>query len=122
MFRYNPQAAFQADCVRNAEQVILRFSGRLMVDPEAGPPGWQACFDRVSVPAVSLDLGDVTAIDATGLGLLAEVVRTARSQGRRLELLAASPRVRTILSLTRLDTLVGGGAGHGCSREPKIAA
>jgi anti-anti-sigma factor len=120
MARHNPHMTFQADCVRHADQVMLRFSGRLMVDPEDGPPGWTDCVDRAASPVVSIDLGGVTGIDASGLGLLAEVARAVRGQGRRLSLIAANPRVRRLLALTRLDTLVEGGVG--AANGPKLAA
>ena len=121
MLRYEPHAAFRADCVRNAEQLILRFSGRLMVHPDGGPPGWKSCLERTPFQTIAIDLGDVTDIDATGLGLLVELARGARAQGRRVALLAASPRVRKVLSLTRLDTVVDGDVGDGLRRGP-IAA
>lgn len=117
-----PHMAFQADCVRHADQVMLRFSGRLMVDPEDGPPGWRHCLDRSASALVSIDLGGVTGIDATGLGLIAEVAAAVRADGRRLALVAATPRVRRMLELTRLDTLVDGGFGAGVANGPKLAA
>jgi anti-anti-sigma factor len=122
MLRYERRTAFQADCVRNPDQLILRFSGRLMVHPDGAPPGWKSCLERTPSQTVSLDLGEVTEIDATGLGLLVELARTARSQGRRVTLLAASPRVRKVLSLTRLDTIVDGEVGDSRRKGARIAA
>lgn len=96
---------FTADCVRNANQVLLRVSGRL-VDPRPTMPGWHDCLQRLSAADVRVDLGAVTEIDARGLGMLAELTRQTRAGGGRVSVVSASPRVRRLLRVTHLDDLL----------------
>ncbi len=115
---------FTADCVRNANQVLLRVSGRL-VDPRPAAPGWHDCLQRLSAADVRVDLGAVTEIDARGLGMLAELTRQTRASGGRLSVVSASPRVRRLLRLTHLDGLLAndpGGSDAGNRPRPVKAA
>lgn len=113
-------APFRADCIRSDDQLLLRFSGRLMLDPRVDTD-WRACLERSTIAAIAVDLADVTEIDASGLGLLADLTQVTRQTGRRLAVVSASPRVRRLLSLTRLDAAIEGvGARAGCG--PKMAA
>lgn len=115
---------FTADCVRNANQVLLRVSGRL-VDPRPATPEWHDCLRRLSAADVRVDLGAVTEIDARGLGMLAELTRQTRAGGGHLSVVSASPRVRRLLRLTHLDGLLASdpaGPGTGSrSRNAKAA-
>jgi anti-anti-sigma factor len=108
---------FTADCVRNANQVLLRVSGRL-VDPLQATPTWHDCLHRLVAADVRIDLGAVTDIDARGLGMLAELTRETRAVGGRLAVVSASPRVRRLLKVTHLDALLDEAAGRG----PRLAA
>ena len=74
--------AFTADCSRQANQVSLRVSGRL-VDMRHKMPDWTACLQRLAGADVRIDLGSVTEIDARGLGMLAELTRETRQGGGR---------------------------------------
>lgn len=102
-----PPPRFRADCVPTPDRLLVRFSGRLMLDPRA-TPDWRACLERAQACTVAIDLGEVTQIDASGLGLLAELTRATRATGRRLAVVSASPRVRRLLTLTRLDAAIEG--------------
>lgn len=55
--------------------------------------------------AVVVDLGRVTFIDSSGLGVLVQAHRTALERDTRL-LMVASPPVRKLLRLTALDTVL----------------
>ncbi len=55
--------------------------------------------------AVVLDLARVSAVDASGLGLMLELRELAERQGIRLRLANASSFVRRILAVTRLDSV-----------------
>ena len=105
--------AFTADCSRQANQVSLRVSGRL-VDPRQKMPDWTACLERLAGADVRIDLGSVTEIDARGLGMLAELTRQTRLGGGRIVVVHASPRVKRLLRLTHLDGLLE--EGHGPRR------
>ena len=102
--------AFTADCSRQANQVSLRVSGRL-VDPRQKMPAWTACLERLAGADVRIDLGSVTEIDARGLGMLAELTRQTRQGGGRIVVVHASPRVKRLLRLTHLDGLLDEGQG-----------
>jgi anti-anti-sigma factor len=108
---------FTANCVRTADQVVLRVSGRL-VDPYEAQPTWRACLPRLTAADVRVDLGDVTEMDARGLGMLAELTRETRAIGGHIAVVSASPRVRRLLRLTHMDGLLESESGIG----PRIAA
>ena len=57
-------------------------------------------------PSVVLDLGDVSFIDARGLGAVAQAVADLRPSGRRLTLHSVSRFRRRLLAITGLDQLV----------------
>lgn len=65
---------------------------------------------RAGLHVVQLDLAAVTFISSAGIGALGAAHRKLRSAGGRLEVVAASAQVATVLKLTRLDTLIGPGA------------
>ena len=102
---------FTTDCSRQANQVSLRVSGRL-VDPNRPITGWKTCLERLAGADVRIDMASVTEIDARGLGMLAELTRETRNTGGRVAVVRASPRVRRLLTLTHLDGLLDdGGVG-----------
>jgi anti-anti-sigma factor len=108
---------FTADCSRNANELSLRVSGRL-IEPRQPSPDWSACLERLAGVAIRVDLGSVTEIDARGLGMLAELTRETRRRGGDVMVVKASPRVRRLLELTHLDTLLQDAPGRG----PRLAA
>ncbi len=111
---------FSADCVREGGQLVVRFQGRLMRGPRNLPPDWRTCLEQsTTFRDVAVDLGGVTDIDASGIGLLAELTAVSQRSGRRVAVVAANPRVRRLLSLTRLDTAITGGVR---SADPQVAA
>jgi anti-anti-sigma factor len=113
-FHFTP---FTANCTREANQVSLSVSGRL-VDPREATPDWAECLERLAGTDVRIDLGSVTEIDARGLGMLAELTRETRRRGGRVAVVRASARVRRLLTLTHLDALLEDSP----SRGPRIAA
>lgn len=112
---HSQPSTFTADCVRHADQVLLRVSGRL-VDPRQTTSSLDACPQLLTASDVRVELGAVTEIDARGLGMLAELTRRVRGAGGRLKVVSASPRVRRLLKLTHLDALLDDGA------HPRAAA
>ena len=52
-----------------------------------------------------LNLRDVFYMDSAGLGQLVTVYTTVMTAGGKLRLLAPGPRVRHLLSITKLDTI-----------------
>ena len=72
----------------------------------AGPV--QATLTAMVLPGggtVVVDLGRVSFIDSSGLGVLVQAHRTAQERDTRL-LVVASPPVRKLLGLTALDTVL----------------
>jgi len=57
-----------------------------------------------AVTGVIVDLGEVTFMDAAGLGALAGVAARARQLPDGLRLVAVPPQTRQLLKLTRLDS------------------
>ncbi len=55
---------------------------------------------------VVLDLQDVDEMDAAGLGLLVELHCRARQRAGELRITNASPRVRRLMALTNLDSVL----------------
>jgi anti-sigma B factor antagonist len=55
---------------------------------------------------LSLDLTGVTFIDCAGINVLMAARRRAQLEGGSLHVLRASPRVRRVLALTRLDSVL----------------
>ena len=57
------------------------------------------------VSAVILDLARVTTVDARGLGVMLELRAQAESKGIRFELMNVTKWVRSVLEITRLDSV-----------------
>ena len=57
------------------------------------------------VTAIRLDFAQVTTVDAGGLGVMLALREQVESKGIRLELMNVNKRVRTVLELTRLDSV-----------------
>lgn len=54
---------------------------------------------------VKVDLSGVTTVDAGGLGAMLELRQQAEARGIRFELMNVSKRIRTLLEMTRLDSV-----------------
>jgi len=53
--------------------------------------------------AVGVELSQVTYMDSSGIAALVEGFQTARAKGTKFALVSASPPVRSVLALARLD-------------------
>ena len=65
---------------------------------------------------VVMNLSGLTHVDARGLGEIALAAETVQTSGGRLMLMAASPRVATMLAVTKLDTVF-----EWCDTDPDFA-
>ncbi len=65
----------------------------------------QAMDSQLRTSVVVLDLGRVTAIDASGLGLMLELRQQAESRGMRFKLMNVTKLVSQVLAVTRLDSV-----------------
>lgn len=60
-------------------------------------------MQRAAGAHVCVDLAGVTEMDGRGLGMLADLVRDARTSGGSVSVLYANARVRRLLDITRLS-------------------
>lgn len=88
-----------------ADAAILHCFGRIIAGAEA-----ESLKDAVAEQAdkrlVMLDLAGVDAIDARGLGLLVFLQTLGYALGFSLQLTNPTPRIRALLDLTRLDSVL----------------
>lgn len=82
---------------------VLCLQGRI-VNGEAATLR-DAVNSQSRVSAIAIDLSRVSAVDASGLGLLLQLRREMQSRGVRLKLMNASKFVRRIFEITRLDSV-----------------
>ena len=77
--------------------------GRLVLGHGAMWGAWTPFIERATRGPVYVDLSGITQLDAAGIGLLVRVALRIRRQGRDFCIVAAAPRVRRMLALTRLE-------------------
>lgn len=63
----------------------------------------KTCLDQTS--GIGLDLGDVTFIDSSGLGVLVRLRKEADQQSKSFALVNLSPAVERLLEVTGLDNV-----------------
>ncbi len=91
---------------------VVKCSGRLV----AGERNLERLVSilECAEPRLALDLGEVEAIDAAGVGALAALLRRAQESGRELALWNLGAHVRQVLELTGVGELFQGAiAGAG---------
>jgi anti-anti-sigma factor len=87
---------------------ILRFQGRFVagVDPEFLRSKSEE-IKKLNCTRVLADLSEVSAIGSTGMGFLVGIYTSVtRLPDGRFVLVAPQPRVREVLDLTRLSTVI----------------
>lgn len=99
---------FWLSSARTAHGVVIRACGRFVLGHGAAETLWTPFLDRGAHRRVDLDLSGVTEIDAQGVGVLASLVRYARSRGATLSVQAASEAAHTLARVTRLDSVLPG--------------
>lgn len=106
-----PTTSFALEHSRAQGVNILRAAGRLVTGVGADHPSWTQPAAGDGAAQVVLDLRDVTAIDAGGVGGLLRLRQMLASRGAGLTVRAASPRVLRVLHLTGLDAILGIASG-----------
>ena len=81
------------------DATVFRCAGRITADVRKTLQ--EAVMKRLTRVAV-LDLAEVTAIDAAGLGTLLWLEKSTRANGTKLKLMNLMPHVEEVLELTRL--------------------
>lgn len=84
-------------------QALLRVTGRLVLGIGAERKVWAPFLDGTERVDILLDLAGVTQMDAAGVGIIAALCLSMRRRGGTVRLLAASPRVRTLLRVTGVE-------------------
>lgn len=85
---------------------VLRPEGRLTM---VAAPRLRAAVDAAVASGrtrIVVDLGAITFVDSSGLGVLVAGLKRARQAGGDLRIAAANEQVRVVLRLTRLDRIL----------------
>jgi len=86
--------------------VVITMSGRVMFESDAQT--FRQKLEELLARNIDwfvLDLSGVTAMSSTGLGILIAAHRIVRDQGKSFKLANLSEKVRSILIITRLDSV-----------------
>ena len=87
------------------DRTVVRLEGEL---DAYTAPGLVACFDDLLTQGITdlvVDLGRVSFIDSTGLGVLVNAHTAAIEREGTVELVASDPRVVRVLEMTSLDQI-----------------
>lgn len=79
---------------------VFRCAGRITADDADGLR--KAVQAQAQLRVAVLDLAEISAVDAAGLGMLAGLRSWAKAAGKQLKLMNIVPRVDEVLELTRL--------------------
>src|SRR5580692_8239014 len=91
---------------QSMDSALLHCSGRLVAGKEVSRLR-EAVMCQVEKRSVQLDLAGVEGIDAAGLGLLVSLHTLGCVVGFELQVRNPVRRVRKLLELTRLDSVLG---------------
>jgi anti-sigma B factor antagonist len=86
--------------------VLVKCAGRIVEGGESAVLQHDVDSLLDEGPYVVLDLSDIDFIDSSGLGLLVRLLNRARLAGGDLRICAVPPRLREILRVTRLETIL----------------
>src|SRR2546421_504742 len=81
---------------------ILCLHGRIVNGEKAS---LRQAMDSLRTSVIVLDLTRVSAIDASGLGLMLELRKQTESRGMRFKLMNVTKLVSQVLEVTRLDSV-----------------
>lgn len=79
---------------------VFRCAGRITAEDAEGLR--KAVLAQSQLRVAVLDLADISAVDAAGLGMLAGLRNWAKGAGKQLKLMNIVPRVEEVLELTHL--------------------
>ena len=85
--------------------VLLRCTGRIVAGEEVNILR-SVALAHSDRKEIVLDLANVSTLDGTGIGILAFLEGRTRSTGQRLRIQNPSTRVRELLELTNLDSVI----------------
>lgn len=98
------QQDFEMDILHEDGAFVVSLRGEL--DLSRGPDLEAVLLEaeQSDVTRILVDLGELTFIDSTGLGVLVRAAARARSNGDRLRITSPQDQVASIFRLTELDT------------------
>lgn len=67
---------------------------------------FQRDLQEIHPPFLIFDITQVPYMDSAGLGLLVNFYVSAQKNGRRMAVAGASPRIKTMFEMTRVDSLL----------------
>lgn len=86
--------------------LILRLGGQLMGGPDADSLRTTILASiQQGTEKILIDMGEITWVNSTGLGILITSHLAARAKGGSLKLIGVSKRIDSILAVTRLSTV-----------------
>ena len=96
-------AEIRAVCEQHGDDCQVSLSGRITID---STPDLRALLLRQvessSCQTVTVDFREVGYVDTSGLAMLVEILRAARTQGKTFQLSGLQERPRYLLEATRL--------------------
>lgn len=107
------RGAFALDGARTGALLVAR--GRLDVTVAPDVRLQLAAAVAAGTGDLVLDVADVTAVDATGLGVLVGAHRHAQRTGRTLVLQDVPPPLARVLRVTRLDRVLASRRATACA-------
>src|ERR1700752_1920777 len=87
---------FSLISIREAQRIVVRACGRLVLGHGADEPLWASQLDQSAATVVALDLSCVSDLDARGIGVVATLIRRARQRGTTVSVIAASRVVQRL--------------------------
>ena len=88
---------------RNEEKCCVKLAGRITIDSS---PDVRVFLLRklgsIACPVFTVDLGEVTYMDTSGLAVLVEILKAARESSKRFQLSGLRERPRYLLEATRV--------------------
>jgi anti-sigma B factor antagonist len=87
----------------SGDTVILRCSGRIVFGDEGAAFRERVRNMLIGTPKVIVDLAKVDYIDSTGLGILVELLTSARAKGGEIKLVSPTERVQQVFNHTKLN-------------------
>ena len=93
----------QEVCQNRGTECQVRLSGRITID--SSPNLRALLLRRIESPScevLTLDLGDIAYLDTSGVAVFIEILKAARSKGKKFRLTGLRERPRYLLEATRL--------------------
>ncbi|HET7902322.1 MAG TPA: STAS domain-containing protein [Candidatus Nanopelagicales bacterium] len=91
---------------RTDDEMELVLAGEIVFERQPELDGYLDAFRRSGSASLTLDLGDVTFIDSTGLRILFGLMALAEQRGGTVRLLSVSAPVRRTLELVGASELI----------------